>query len=64
LRQTTRKLVTVVGHHRQAAPNIPRRLDVRIPATRKAAAKARGTLSKLELPLPLAMMPNWPSRSW
>jgi anti-sigma regulatory factor (Ser/Thr protein kinase) len=54
LRQTTRKLVTVVGHHRQAAPNIPRRLDVSIPATRKAAAKARGTLSKLDLPLPLA----------
>lgn len=44
----------MVGHHRQAAPNIPRRLDVSIPATRKAAAKARGTISKLDLPLPLA----------
>jgi anti-sigma regulatory factor (Ser/Thr protein kinase) len=44
----------VVGHHRQAAPDIPRRLDVRIPATRHAAAKARRALSKLALPLPLA----------
>jgi anti-sigma regulatory factor (Ser/Thr protein kinase) len=58
LRQATRKLVIVVGHHhhhhQQAAPDIPRRLDVSIPATRKAAVKARRTLSKLALPLPLA----------
>jgi anti-sigma regulatory factor (Ser/Thr protein kinase) len=44
----------VVGHHRQAAPHLPRRLDVRIPATRAAARKARCALSTLELPLPLA----------
>jgi anti-sigma regulatory factor (Ser/Thr protein kinase) len=54
LRQTTRKLVTVVGHYRQAAPDLPRRLDLRIPATRAAACKARRALSKLALPLPLA----------
>jgi anti-sigma regulatory factor (Ser/Thr protein kinase) len=50
----TRKLVTVVGHHRQAAPDIPRRLDVSIPATRAAAATARRALRELGLPLPLA----------
>jgi anti-sigma regulatory factor (Ser/Thr protein kinase) len=44
----------MVGHHRQAAPDIPRRLDVRVPATREAAATARRALSKLALPLPLA----------
>jgi anti-sigma regulatory factor (Ser/Thr protein kinase) len=44
----------VVGHHQQAAPHLPRRLDVRIPATREAAATARRALSKLVLPLPLA----------
>jgi anti-sigma regulatory factor (Ser/Thr protein kinase) len=44
----------VVGHHRQAAPDLPRRLDVHIPATREAARKARRALSKLALPLPLA----------
>jgi anti-sigma regulatory factor (Ser/Thr protein kinase) len=47
-------LVIVVGHDRQAAPDLPRRLDVRIPATRQAPAKARRALSKLALPLPLA----------
>jgi anti-sigma regulatory factor (Ser/Thr protein kinase) len=50
----TRKLVIVVGHHRQVAPDRPRRLDVHIPATREAARKARRALSKLALPLPLA----------
>jgi anti-sigma regulatory factor (Ser/Thr protein kinase) len=45
----------VVGHDRQATPNLPRRLDVRIPATRQAPAKARRALSKLALPLPLAI---------
>jgi anti-sigma regulatory factor (Ser/Thr protein kinase) len=54
LRQSTRKLVTVVGHHRQAASHALRRLDVRLRATRQAAAKARGALRELELPLPLA----------
>jgi len=44
----------VVGHDRQAAPNTPRRLDVRIPATPGAAAQARRALSELDLPLPLA----------
>ena len=44
----------MVGHHRQAAPEIPRRLDVRVPATREAAATARGALRELGLPLPLA----------
>jgi anti-sigma regulatory factor (Ser/Thr protein kinase) len=44
----------VVGHDRQAAPEFPRRLDMRIPATPKAAATARRALSKLALPLPLA----------
>jgi anti-sigma regulatory factor (Ser/Thr protein kinase) len=45
----------VAGHHRQATPNLPRRLDVRIPATRQAPATARRALSKLALPLPLAI---------
>jgi anti-sigma regulatory factor (Ser/Thr protein kinase) len=54
LRQPTRKLVTVVGYDRQAAPDTPRRLDVRIPATHQAPAKARRALGKLALPLPLA----------
>jgi anti-sigma regulatory factor (Ser/Thr protein kinase) len=54
LRQTTRKLVIVVGHHQQAAPGLPRRLDVRIPATHQAPAKARRVLGTLPLPLPLA----------
>jgi anti-sigma regulatory factor (Ser/Thr protein kinase) len=44
----------VVGHDRQVAPDIPRRLDVRIRATREAAAQARRALGKLALPLPLA----------
>ena len=44
----------MVGHHRQAAPDSLRRLDVRIPATRQAPAKARRALGKLALPLPLA----------
>jgi anti-sigma regulatory factor (Ser/Thr protein kinase) len=44
----------VVGHDRQAAPDTPRRLDVRIPATHQAPAKARRVLGKLALPLPLA----------
>jgi anti-sigma regulatory factor (Ser/Thr protein kinase) len=48
------KLVIVVSHDRQAAPDLPRRLDVRIPATLEAAAMARRALSKLALPLPLA----------
>jgi anti-sigma regulatory factor (Ser/Thr protein kinase) len=50
----TRKLVTVVGHDRQVAPDIPRRLDVRIPATHQAPAMARRALGRLALPLPLA----------
>jgi anti-sigma regulatory factor (Ser/Thr protein kinase) len=54
LRQPTRKLVTVVGHDRQVAPDIPRRLDFSLRATRTAAAKARRALSQLRLPLPLA----------
>ena len=44
----------MVGYDRQAAPHTPRRLDVRIPATHQAPAKARRALSKLALPLPLA----------
>jgi anti-sigma regulatory factor (Ser/Thr protein kinase) len=44
----------MVGPDRQAAPDIPRRLDVRIPATRQAAAMARRALGRLALPLPLA----------
>ena len=44
----------MVGHDRQAAPDTPRRLDVRMPATHQAPAKARRALSKLALPLPLA----------
>ena len=44
----------MVGHDRQAAPDTPRRLDVRIPATHQAPAKARRALGKLALPLPLA----------
>jgi anti-sigma regulatory factor (Ser/Thr protein kinase) len=44
----------VVGHHRQAAPDLPRRLDVRIPATQQAPATARRALGTLALPLPLA----------
>jgi anti-sigma regulatory factor (Ser/Thr protein kinase) len=44
----------VVGHHRQATPDTPRRLDVRIPATPGAAAAARRALGRLALPLPLA----------
>jgi anti-sigma regulatory factor (Ser/Thr protein kinase) len=49
-----RKLVTVVGHDRQAASQTLRRLDVSVRATREAAAKARRVLRELELPLPLA----------
>jgi anti-sigma regulatory factor (Ser/Thr protein kinase) len=44
----------VVGHHQQAAPHTPRRLDVRIPATQQAPATARRALGTLALPLPLA----------
>jgi anti-sigma regulatory factor (Ser/Thr protein kinase) len=44
----------VVGHDRQAAPDIQRRLDVSIPATREAAATARGALREFGLPIPLA----------
>jgi anti-sigma regulatory factor (Ser/Thr protein kinase) len=44
----------VVGHDRQVAPDLPRRLDVRIPATRQAPVKARRALGKLALPLPHA----------
>ncbi len=44
----------MVGHDRQAGPHTLRRLDVRIPATREAAAKARLALRELDLPLPLA----------
>ena len=44
----------MVGDDRQAAPDTPRRLDVRIPATHQAPAKARRALGKLALPLPLA----------
>jgi anti-sigma regulatory factor (Ser/Thr protein kinase) len=54
LRQTTRKLVTVVGHERQAALHPLRCLDVSIRATREAASKARRALTELDLPLPLA----------
>jgi anti-sigma regulatory factor (Ser/Thr protein kinase) len=54
LQQTTGKLVPVVGHDRQIASHTRRRLDVRIPATREAAAKARRALRELDLPLPLA----------
>jgi anti-sigma regulatory factor (Ser/Thr protein kinase) len=46
--------VIVVGYHRQAAPDTPRRLDVRIAATHQAPARARRALGKLALPLPLA----------
>jgi anti-sigma regulatory factor (Ser/Thr protein kinase) len=44
----------VVGHQRQAAPDLPRRLEVRIPATHQAPATARRALGTLALPLPLA----------
>jgi anti-sigma regulatory factor (Ser/Thr protein kinase) len=44
----------VVGHQRQAAPDLPRRLDVHIPATHQAPATARRALGRLALPLPLA----------
>jgi anti-sigma regulatory factor (Ser/Thr protein kinase) len=44
----------MVGRHRQAAPDLLRRLDVRIPATHQAPAKARRALGRLALPLPLA----------
>jgi anti-sigma regulatory factor (Ser/Thr protein kinase) len=51
---TTRKLVTVARHDRQAASDTPRRLDLSIQATRRAASEARRALRQLELPLPLA----------
>ena len=44
----------VVGHHQQAAPDTPRRLDVCVPATHQASATARRALGRLALPLPLA----------
>ena len=44
----------MVGHQRQAVPDLPRRLDVRIPATHQAPATARRALGTLALPLPLA----------
>lgn len=44
----------MVGHHRQAAPDTPRRLDVCVPATHQAPATARRALGRLALPLPLA----------
>jgi len=44
----------MVGHDRQVAPDLPRRLDVRIPATHQAPGMARRALGRLPLPLPLA----------
>lgn len=44
----------MVGHYRQAALDTPRRLEVRIQASRKAASRARRALTTLGLPLPLA----------
>ena len=44
----------MVGHDRQAASHPLRRLDVSVPATREAAARARRALRELDLPLPLA----------
>ena len=41
-------------HHQQTAPDTPRRLDLRLRATRTAPTKARRALSQLPLPLPLA----------
>jgi anti-sigma regulatory factor (Ser/Thr protein kinase) len=49
-----KELVTVARHHQQAAPDILRRLDFSLRATRTAATKARRALSQLRLPLPLA----------
>ena len=44
----------MVGHHQRAASQPRRRLDLSIPATRRAAATARRALTALDLPLPLA----------
>ena len=41
-------------HHQQTAPEAPRRLDLRLRATRTAPLRARRALSQLRLPLPLA----------
>jgi anti-sigma regulatory factor (Ser/Thr protein kinase) len=43
----------VIGHDRQPAPSTPRHLQLRLRATRKAAAQARRALRLLGLPLPL-----------
>jgi anti-sigma regulatory factor (Ser/Thr protein kinase) len=51
---TARKVVTVARHHQQPAPETPRRLDLRLRATRTAPTRARRALSQLQLPLPLA----------
>jgi anti-sigma regulatory factor (Ser/Thr protein kinase) len=48
------KLVIMVGYDRQVALDLPRRLDVRIPATHQAPGMARRALGRLALPLPLA----------
>jgi anti-sigma regulatory factor (Ser/Thr protein kinase) len=47
-------VVTVARHHQQTAPDTPRRLDFLLRATRTAPLRARGALSQLQLPLPLA----------
>jgi anti-sigma regulatory factor (Ser/Thr protein kinase) len=44
----------MVGYDRQVALDLPRRLDVRIPATHQAPGMARRALGRLALPLPLA----------
>jgi anti-sigma regulatory factor (Ser/Thr protein kinase) len=51
---TTGKLVTMARPDRHAASDTPRRLDVRLRATPRAASEARRGLRQLALPLPLA----------
>jgi anti-sigma regulatory factor (Ser/Thr protein kinase) len=44
----------VARHHQQPAPDTPRRLDLRLRATRTAPTRARRALSRLRLPILLA----------
>src|SRR5215207_6008274 len=53
-RRHGKEVVAVARHHQQAAPDTPRRLDVRLRPTRTAPRMARRALGQLRLPLPLA----------
>jgi anti-sigma regulatory factor (Ser/Thr protein kinase) len=53
-RSTASEAVIVANHARQPTPHTPRRLELRVRATRNASAQARRALRQLGLPRPLA----------